>query len=200
MLEIECLEARNLPDSFGDLALVAGLGGASLAELLGETPAQLTGLPPGGLLGYSSVELNEALTMLVAPAPLPFTVLPKDGLTGLTLPLGTYSFNPQDASWHLAGVAPFAYGGPGWTPVVGDWHGDGLETIGVVDPSTEVWYLKNDNHQGEPSVKPFAFGAPGWRPVTGDWDHMGYDKVGVIDPEGMYHLAVPGGVRVALHG
>src|SRR5262249_24098329 len=40
-------------------------------------------------------------------------------------------------------VAPFAYGAPGWVPVVGDWDGDGVATIGVFDPATATWYLRN---------------------------------------------------------
>src|SRR5437016_6152597 len=60
------------------------------------------------------------------------------------------------------------FGAPGWIPVTGDWNGDGTTTIGVVDPTTMTWYLRNATGAGAPDIAPFTFGAPGWIPVTGD--------------------------------
>ncbi len=79
-------------------------------------------------------------------------------------------------------IAPFAYGGANWTPLSGDWDGDGTATIGVVDPTTMTWYLKNSNAAGAPDFTPFRFGAPGWIPVVGDWDGSGHTGIGVFDP------------------
>jgi hypothetical protein len=46
-----------------------------------------------------------------------------------------------------AGVADtiFRYGpaGAGWTPIAGDWDGDGDETVGLFNPATGTFYLKN---------------------------------------------------------
>ena len=100
------------------------------------------------------------------------------------------SFSPSNATWYIRNqtspgaptVAPFAFGGPGWTPVMGDWDGNGTTTIGVVDPSTMTWYLKNSNGPGGPDITPFRFGAPGWIPVVGDWNGDGKTTIGVVDP------------------
>ncbi|HYT93264.1 MAG TPA: Ig-like domain-containing protein, partial [Gemmataceae bacterium] len=78
-----------------------------------------------------------------------------------------------------------SYGGPGATPVVGDWDGDGTTTIGVteIDPTANVlvWKLRNDNSPGGPNVPVFAYGGPGSVPVAADWDGDGKTTVGVFD-------------------
>jgi hypothetical protein len=71
---------------------------------------------------------------------------------------------------------------PGWVPVVGDWDGDGRTNIGMFDPATAKWYLRNWNSPGAPDLNPFAFGMPGWVPVAGDWDGNGLTSIGVVDP------------------
>src|SRR5262249_24273809 len=65
-------------------------------------------------------------------------------------------------------IAPFAYGGKNWLPVVGDWDGNGTTTIGVVDPATLTWYLKNTNAPGAWDVS-FRYGQAGDVPGGGDW-------------------------------
>jgi hypothetical protein len=72
--------------------------------------------------------------------------------------------------------------------VAGDWNGDGTTTIGVVDPTTETWYLKNSNTEGAPDYTPFQFGEPGWTPVVGDWNGDGKTTVGAVDPNGRWFL------------
>jgi hypothetical protein len=53
--------------------------------------------------------------------------------------------------------------------VVGDWTGSGCTGIGVVDPSTMTWYLRNEDGPGLADAGIFQFGAPGWIPVVGHW-------------------------------
>ena len=67
-------------------------------------------------------------------------------------------------------------------PVVGDWNGDGTDTVGVFVMSTGIWY-QTDLLKGE-LVNGFQFGPPnsGWIPVAGDWDQLGGDSVGFYDP------------------
>jgi hypothetical protein len=55
-------------------------------------------------------------------------------------------------------------------------------TIGMFDPSTATWFLRNDNSSGSPSITPFGYGAPGWIPVAGDWDGDGRTTIGMFDP------------------
>jgi hypothetical protein len=69
-----------------------------------------------------------------------------------------------------------ALGNPGDIPVIGDWDGDGDDTIGVFRDGT--WTLSNEN------VNPVPFqvflGVAGDIPVVGDWNNDGRDTVGVF--------------------
>jgi hypothetical protein len=106
------------------------------------------------------------------------------------------------ATWYLrssltSGVATstFRYGRPGDLPVMGDWDGDGHDTVGVVrftgpsgGPFTYTWYLRNTNSAGPANVTPFVFGDVrfvavdelGTIPVVGDWNDDGIDTAGVM--------------------
>jgi parallel beta-helix repeat protein len=98
--------------------------------------------------------------------------------------------DPGTATWYLkntnqAGapdILPFQYGAPTWTPLTGDWDGNGTDTPGVFDPTTATWYLRNSNSAGAPDITPFAYGMAGWIPVVGDWDGNGTVTIGVVDP------------------
>ncbi len=61
-------------------------------------------------------------------------------------------------------------------------------TVGVFDPTTAAWYLRNSNTPGAPSTGPFVYGAPTWMPVTGDWNGDGTVTIGVVDPGGTWYL------------
>ncbi len=90
-------------------------------------------------------------------------------------------FDPSTANWYLRtelssgppdanpGSVPFGFGAPHWVGIVGDWSGQGKTTVGVVNPLTETWYLRNTNSSGAPSFTPFSYGAPLWEPVAGNW-------------------------------
>ena len=77
---------------------------------------------------------------------------------------------------------PFQFGAPGWIPVVGDWDGTGYSGIGVFDPITGTWYLRNEIGAGAPDAGQFQFGGAGWLPVVGDWTGQGNDTIGVVNP------------------
>jgi hypothetical protein len=83
--------------------------------------------------------------------------------------------------------APFAYGpgnNAGWLPIVGDWDGNGTDTIGLFDPSVSRFYLRNSNTSGYAELT-FDYGPgnhAGWLPIAGDWDGTGSDSVGLFDP------------------
>ena len=36
----------------------------------------------------------------------------------------------------------------GMVPIVGDWDGNGTDTIGLYDPTNSVFYLRNSNTTG----------------------------------------------------
>jgi hypothetical protein len=67
-------------------------------------------------------------------------------------------------------------------PVVGDWDGNGTDTIGVArnDGAGNIdWYLRNTNSTGGSNVR-FSFGdADTDLPVIGDWNGDGKDTIGV---------------------
>jgi subtilisin-like proprotein convertase family protein len=79
---------------------------------------------------------------------------------------------------NLTGFADVAinYGTGGDYPVVGDWDGNGTDTIGIYRDGS--FYLRNSNTVGFADIV-FAFGSPGDQPVAGDWDGDGIDTIGV---------------------
>jgi hypothetical protein len=61
-------------------------------------------------------------------------------------------------------------------------YGPGHEGIGVFDPVTATWYLRDTARPGDPTLTPFHYGLPGWKPVVGDWNGDGVTTIGVVDP------------------
>jgi hypothetical protein len=100
--------------------------------------------------------------------------------------------NPAVSRFYLrnsntSGVADITFsfgpGGSGWTPVIGDWDGDGVDTIGLFDPARSRFYLRNSNTTGVADVTVnFGPGGSGWTPLAGDWDGDGTDTTGLCDP------------------
>lgn len=107
-------------------------------------------------------------------------------------------YDPQAAGFHLKNVnanGPENRGadvilkfGPagnfGWTPLAGDWDGDGVDTLGLYDPSVGGFHLKNSLTQGGGADLVFCFGPGGnrgWTPIIGDWDGDGVDTIGLYD-------------------
>jgi hypothetical protein len=67
-------------------------------------------------------------------------------------------------------------------PVAGDWNNSGHAGIGVFDPATATWYLRNEASAGGPDAGVFRYGVPGSVPVVGDWTGTGHVGIGVFDP------------------
>jgi len=95
-------------------------------------------------------------------------------------------FRPSNGLLYLknqntSGFANIAinYGLAGDYPVVGDWDGNGTDTIGVYRNGT--FLLRNSNTVGFANLN-FAFGQTGDQPVAGDWDGDGIDTIGVYRP------------------
>jgi protocatechuate 3,4-dioxygenase beta subunit len=72
----------------------------------------------------------------------------------------------------------FAYGGIGDLPLVGDFNGDGVKTIGVFRHGTWMLDTNGDGRLG-PGDAIVEFGKPGDLPVVGDWTGDGVSKLGV---------------------
>ncbi len=68
-------------------------------------------------------------------------------------------------------------------PVIGDWNGDGKDTVGVYRPKEGGrWYLTNEfsSYGSSTSKYTFLYGqTTGDEPITGDWNNNGKDTVGV---------------------
>jgi hypothetical protein len=91
---------------------------------------------------------------------------------------------------NTSGVADIAttFGSANFRPVVGDWNGDGVDTIGVFDPQSARFHLRDANTPGAPNYV-FLFGNPSDLPVAGRWDNtMTGSGVGVFRPSnGMFY-------------
>ncbi|HXS47176.1 MAG TPA: hypothetical protein VN756_06910, partial [Solirubrobacterales bacterium] len=67
-----------------------------------------------------------------------------------------------------------------WKSVTGDWDANGTTTIGVYDPASGIWRLRNSNSGGGVDGE-FQYGGSVWATaITGDWDGNGIDTVGVL--------------------
>ena len=75
------------------------------------------------------------------------------------------------------------FGQSGDQGVVGDWNGDGIDTVGVFRSTTSQWFLTNspniNNSSPSVNITLAPFGTPGDIAVTGDWNGDGKDTIGV---------------------
>jgi hypothetical protein len=62
----------------------------------------------------------------------------------------------------------YVFGDPGDKPFVGDFDGNGSETVGLHRESTGLVYFRNSHSQGNADNQ-FYFGDPGDRLIAGDW-------------------------------
>ncbi len=94
----------------------------------------------------------------------------------------------KDGNWYLrnsntSGQADIyaTYGGdPSDLPVVGDWDGDGIDTLGVYRVSEGRFYLSNSNVGPTSTYVVVLFGNPNDTPFAGKWiNTMTGDGVGV---------------------
>ena len=79
----------------------------------------------------------------------------------------------------------FSYGAAPDKPVMGDWNGDGIDTVGTF--SDGYFYLRNFNSSDYAETS-FAYGLPGDIPIAGDWNGDSIDTIGVFR-NGTFHLS-----------
>ena len=80
-----------------------------------------------------------------------------------------------------AAESSFYFGNPGDSPFVGDFDGDGIDTVGLHRASTGFVYFRNSLTQGNADIQ-FFYGNPGDVILAGDWDGDGDDTVAVYRP------------------
>ena len=77
---------------------------------------------------------------------------------------------------------PVIYGAATWIPVMGDWDGNGSDTIGAYDPTGGTFFLKNANAGGNADTTViFGVGGATFVPLAGDWDGNGTDTIGLYN-------------------
>ena len=68
-------------------------------------------------------------------------------------------------------------------PIAGDWNGDGFDTVGLYDPATGTYFLKNSNSGGMADITfPYGPSSSTWLPTAGDWNADGTFTIGLYDP------------------
>ena len=102
-------------------------------------------------------------------------------------------FRPAEAGFYIintlgadgGGLGPaeleYVFGDPGDTPFVGDWDGDGIDTVALRRPSNGFVYMTNSHRTGHAGTSYF-YGDPGDLAFAGDWDGDGIDTVGLYRP------------------
>ncbi|MEM8678468.1 MAG: SdrD B-like domain-containing protein, partial [Planctomycetota bacterium] len=84
----------------------------------------------------------------------------------------------------------FRFGAPGDYPVVGDWNGDGISSIGVFQQGE--WHLDIDGDgRWSKRDRSFTFGQAGDRPIVGDFNGDGIDDLAVLR-DGVVYLDANG--------
>lgn len=75
----------------------------------------------------------------------------------------------------------FVFGNPSDVPIVGDWDGDGIDTVGMRRAADGFAYLRNEFAGGSADLS-FAYGDPGDVVVSGSWDGRDGDSLGSYRP------------------
>ncbi len=116
----------------------------------------------------SSVTLTPTASLTNTPtiSPSPTLTLSRPDTIGVYMGGAFYLRNQNSAGWPDITI-PF--GSPGNLPVVGDWDGDGVDTIGVYISELGVFLLRDSNSPGYPDYA-FVMGNPGDEPLAGKWD------------------------------
>ncbi|MFK8028833.1 MAG: hypothetical protein AB8G18_01220 [Gammaproteobacteria bacterium] len=109
---------------------------------------------------------------------------PADLIQAAGDPAGTFGAGPAtirfiNGDWYIGDYFVGNFGAAGWTPVIGDWDGDGIDNIGVYNNGT--WVLKQ-SWNFQPASYDIeihqSFGGPKWLPIVGDWNNDGHDTLG----------------------
>jgi len=127
-------------------------------------------------------------------------IVAKDGFDSTQGPLWSFTtssssilksalYFPRDGYWILTNKTiwtqnptidrTFYFGTSSYTPLTGDWDGDGTIECGLYNNG--YWILSNEDPMtNNPTVgRTFWFGDSNYLPVVGDWDGDGIDEIGI---------------------
>src|SRR4029079_12413165 len=109
------------------------------------------------------------------------TVHPVVQTPGISGP-GTGTVFLRNSSTSGASDLTVGFGAASQKPIVGDWNGNGSDTVGVYDATSGFFFLRNSNTPG-PADLTFGFGftGPNVVPLVGDWDGNGTETIGIYD-------------------
>ncbi len=142
--------------------------------------------------GFGRVNAQRAVALALVGGP---------DTPGIYTANGSYFLRNSSSNGPADSLFGFGAGTAGVQPCVGDWDGNGTDTIGFYDPATATFFLRNSNSPGFADIA-FGFGAPGIGalPVCGDWDGDGTTTVGIYVPStGAFFLKnsnTPGGADI----
>jgi hypothetical protein len=122
--------------------------------------ATITGFKNSETLATSGVTGNASLTTTATT----------------TSPAGTYTVT--------AGLGSLAAGNYDFAFVNGTLTitANNTDTIGLYDPATSIFSLRNSNDSGNPDLTfQYGFGNSGWLTVIGDWNGDGVDTIGLYN-------------------
>lgn len=70
-----------------------------------------------------------------------------------------------------------------WISLAGNWTGDTGITIGLYNPATATFYLRDSNTSGNSDISVQWGDGGDWVPLVGDWVGDGVDTIGLYDPD-----------------
>ncbi len=119
-----------------------------------------------------------------------FDLLPRAGVTDLVVPPAAPT---AGGKWNIPDAKTLeasGLSGGDLVPLVGDWNGDGVETVGLCDLRSNTFYLWDSaSRDAPPLTVQFGVTGEGWVPLTGDWNGDHIDTVGMYDPAtSVFHL------------
>ena len=150
--------------------------------------------PYGWCGGYADPYTNSSEVLwaeaMTNPKPCSTTPAYNGEYVGQDFQPNMWYLNPNNAISPDSALTYFVYGLKGDVPVVGDWNGDNINTVGVFRPSDATWYLNPNNAASlNNTLISFGYGLPGDIPIVGDWNGDGIDTVGVFRPSNaMWYL------------
>ncbi len=176
------------------------LSGRSLLPLNGHRDAGTTSCPGANLyaalpgLRQQVAALSPALPVDGGTAPLP-APLPSPDPTPTVTSSPTPAPSPSPSPTQQLPPPPPAVGTSmryydfaptsmsAYTPIAGDWDGDGMSTPGWFRDGQ--WWLAQGN-EANARIWSFSYGRAGDRPVVGDWNGDGHDTVGIVRGNAWY--------------